>query len=289
MIDLHMHTSASDGIYTLEEVVAQAEEAGLSAIAITDHDTIRSASRIKQSDFSIEVIPGMELSVYDNRLDYIDIHVLGFFIDVESPKLISGLELLERDREDQKRAIVTRLNELGYEITYEDAKRNAKGAVGRPHIARALIEKYPAKFRTVPEVFDKLLDQGKPAFLNRTAFFRLDDAINLIHSAGGLAFLAHPNVYKYDVTKLLRDFKDLGGDGIESVYDYARNYAWKGYTEADNRKVQSEFHAIASAMDFLECGGSDFHSPRKGAKLGTLDVPDEFLERMKASLNPDKR
>ncbi len=223
MIDLHTHTNASDGILSLEELVKQAEKAGLHAIAITDHDTIQNARRVNELKTGIEVIAGIEVSVYDNKLDYIDLHVLGVFLNPESSELISTLECLEKEREDQKKAIVAKLNELGYEVAYEEARKKAKGAVGRPHIAKVLIEKYPKQFSTIPEVFEKLLDQGKPAFLSRTAFFGLEDAIKLIHEAGGLAFLAHPAVYKYGRDKLLKDFKKLGGDGMETIYDYARN------------------------------------------------------------------
>ena len=146
MIDLHLHTQASDGTLSLEELVQKAEKAGLSAIAITDHDTVGSAAGIGQIQSLIELIPGIEISVYDNKLDYIDIHVLGLFIDPQDPTLHSTLGRLESEREEQKMAIVGKLNELGYMITYEDAKKHARGSIGRPHIARALMEKYPEEF-----------------------------------------------------------------------------------------------------------------------------------------------
>lgn len=289
MIDLHTHTKASDGILSLEELVKEAENAGLKAIAITDHDTVQNARRIKDISTSIEAIPGIEISVYDNKLDYIDLHVLGLFIDPENPKLLSVLERLEKEREDQKKAIVSKLNELGYEITYGEARKKAAGAVGRPHIAKVLMERYPKQFPSISGVFEKLLDQGKPAFLSRTAFFCLDDAIGLIHEAGGLAILAHPAVYEYNLKKLLGDFKRLGGDGIETVYDYARNYERRGYKEENNAGISKKLHQLAEEMGFLESGGSDSHGPNKGAKLGHLDVPDEFLHRLKAVLKQGRK
>jgi predicted metal-dependent phosphoesterase TrpH len=289
MIDLHTHTRASDGVLSVEDLIAEAEKAGLNALAITDHDTVKAAKIIKDINTSMEVIPGIEISVYDNRLDYIDLHVLGLFIDPENPKLLSTLERLEKEREDQKKAIVSRLNELDYAITYGEVKKKAKGSVGRPHIAMALMEKYPEQFHSISEVFEKLLDQGKPAFRSRTAFFCLDDAIELIHEAGGLAMLAHPAVYKYNLEKLLDDFKRLGGDGIETVYDYARNYGKKGYKEEDNKRISKELHQLAEKVGFLESGGSDFHGPNKGARLGHLDVPDEFLYRLKTALKQSRK
>lgn len=286
MIDLHTHTKASDGILSTEDLIREAENAGLRAIAITDHDTVEAVRRIKDIKTPIEVIPGIEISVYDNKLDYIDLHVLGLFIDPENPKLLSTIERIEKEREDQKKAIVSKLNELGYGITYEEARKKAEGSVGRPHIAMVLMERYPEQFRSISEAFEKLLDQGKPAFLSRTAFYCLDDAISLIHEAGGLAILAHPPVYPYDLEKLLENFKNLGGNGIETVYDYARNYGRRGYKEEDNARINKELHQLAERMGFLESGGSDFHGPNKGAKLGALDVPDVFLERMKAARKP---
>lgn len=289
MIDLHTHTKASDGALSLEELIAEAEKAGLSAVAITDHDTVQAARKIKDIKTSMEAIPGIEISVYDNKLDYIDLHVLGLFIDPENPKLLSTLERLEKEREDQKKAIVSKLNELGYGITYEEVKKKAEGAVGRPHIAMVLMEKYPEQFRSISGVFEKLLEQGKPAFSSRTAFFCLDDAIQLIHEAKGLAILAHPAVYKYDLERLLKDFKRLGGDGIETVYDYARNYERNGYKEEDNKRISEELHRQAERVGFLESGGSDFHGPNKGARLGQLDVPDEFLPKLKTGLKHGRK
>jgi predicted metal-dependent phosphoesterase TrpH len=285
MIDLHIHTTASDGTLPLENLVKAAEKVGLSAIAITDHDTLQSASKIKDLKTEIDVIPGIEFSVYDNKLDYIDLHVLGLFIDPQNPKLLSKLKTLEIERENQKREIVEKLNELSYDITYEDARKFATGSLGRPHIARALMEKYPEEFHSIGECFDKLLEQGKPAFKSRNAFFCLDECIDIIHGAGGIAILAHPGFYKYDQTKILDDFKKLGGDGIETIYDYVSNSVFRGFDEEDNPKLRVQFQQAAKDFGFLESGGSDFHGPNKGSKLGVLDVPDDFLISMKQHIS----
>jgi predicted metal-dependent phosphoesterase TrpH len=288
MIDLHLHTTASDGIYSLEQIVKKAEDANLSAIAITDHDTIKSAERIHALNSSIEVIPGIELSVYDNALGYMDLHVIGLFLDVKSPKLLATLSRLSQERDDQKKAIISKLNQLGYEIKFEDAKKFSKASLGRPHIAKALIEKYPNEFQNIPQVFEKLLDAGKPAFQERSNSFSLEDAINVIHAASGKAILAHPFLFteirssKYDLEKLLNDFKKLGGDGIESVYDYATNYQHYKYTSKDNERTYKILHAFAKQLDLLESGGSDYHAPGKGPEPGTFGPPDEFLQRLKS-------
>jgi predicted metal-dependent phosphoesterase TrpH len=290
MIDLHTHTDASDGSLSLEELVRLAEQAGLKALAVTDHDTIQNARRLGSISSPLELIPGIEVSVYDDRLDYIDLHVIGLFIDPEDPKLLTTLKKLEMDREAQKRAIISKLNELGYDITYDDARRHAHGSVGRPHIARALMERYPEEFGSITEAFAKLLSEGRPAFLSRTAFFGLDDAIRMIHWAGGIAILAHPILYcqirptRYGLRKLLSDFKGLGGDGIETYYDYSSNYGHEGYTEEDNERLRVKLSLLASEMGLLGSGGSDFHGPNKGARLGAFPVPDRLLEEIKGHL-----
>jgi len=282
MIDLHLHTDASDGAFSLQELVRKAEAAGLSAIAITDHDTVKSAKQIKKLKAEIEVIPGIEISVYDDKRDYIDIHVLGLFIDPQDARLLKTLDRLKKEREDQKQAIVEKLNELGYTISYGDAKKHARGSLGRPHIAQALMEKYPDEFPTMPEVFNKLLDQGKPAYKPRKDFFCLNEAINLIHGARGLAILAHPVIYKYDLEKLLTDFKGLGGDGIESYYDYSGNY---DFDKEQNQTIAKKLHSLAKRFGFLESGGSDFHNAEWGILLGKLDVPDAILMIMKEHIS----
>ncbi len=288
MIDLHLHTTASDGIYSLEQIVKKAEDANLSAIAITDHDTIKSAERIHTINSSIEVIPGIELSVYDNILGYMDLHVVGLFLDTKSPKLLETLSRLSQERDGQKKAIISKLNQLGYEITFEDAKKFAKASLGRPHIAKALIEKYPDEFKSIPQVFDELLDAGQPAFVERSNFFSLEEAINVIHTASGKAILAHPFVFteiracKYDLEKLLRDFKRLGGDGVESVYDYVTNYPYYNYTKQDNERTYEILHGFAQKLNLLESGGSDYHAPGKGPEPGTFGPPDEFLQMLKS-------
>jgi predicted metal-dependent phosphoesterase TrpH len=278
MIDLHTHTNASDGSYSLEELLRMAERAGLSAMAVTDHDTVENARKLSGMRSPVELIAGIEISVYDNNLGYIDLHVLGLFIDPENKSLLSTLERLERDRDEQKRSIIEELGRMGYDISYEEAKAKAAGSFGRPHIAKVLMEKYPEEFPAMASVFEKLLDQGKPAFRARKSFFCLDEAINLIHSAGGLAILAHPKVYRYDLEKLLADFKRLGGDGIETFYDYHSN----GYNKLANRLIGEEMRILAKKFAFLESGGSDFHSEAKGAPLG-YNVPDAVLSEMKAA------
>jgi hypothetical protein len=284
MLDLHTHTTASDGSLSLEELVKAAKKAGLKAIAVTDHDNIRSTKRITaRTGTGIEVIPGVELTVYDYPLGYLDIHVLGLFINPKNRALNSKLAKLEKEREEQKKATVARLAELGYKITFAEVKKKAKGAVGRPHIAMVLAEKYPAEFRSVGEVFAKLLGRGKPAYLERRTGFSLRQAISLIHDAGGLAILAHPLIYPYELEKLAGDFRRLGGDGMETHYDYLANQPEAKRTEAENAGLITKGSSLAKKLGLLESGGSDFHGVNKGQVLGGFGAPDTFLAPLKAA------
>jgi len=283
MIDLHAHTTASDGSLGFEELIAEAKRAGLKALAITDHDNVQSARRIRGKE-PLEIIPGIELSVFDHALGYEDVHVIGLFIDPDNAALNSKLNSL--GREEQKKATVAKLNELGYHITYEEVKAKSQGVVGRPHIAMVLMEKYPSEFPKMVDVFNKLLGRGKPACIGRESGFGLGEAIRLIHSAGGLAILCHPFIYPYDPEKLVKEFKSLGGNGIEVYYDYVANRPGVPITIEENDSLKGKAAALAGKYGLLESGGSDFHGKGKRGhqQLGIFTAPDAVLERMKAAL-----
>ncbi len=282
MIDLHAHTTASDGSLTFEELVAEAARGGLRALAITDHDNVQSARRITGRE-PLEVIPGIELSVFDHALGYEDVHVIGLFIDPENETLSSKLDSL--GRVEQKKATVAKLNELGYKITFDEVKAKSQGVVGRPHIAMALMEKYPQEFPKMVDVFNKLLGRGRPACIGRESGFGLGEAISLIHAAGGLAILCHPFIYPYDPEKLAREFKALGGDGIEVYYDYAANRPSVPTTGEENARLVSRAKAIAAGLGLLESGGSDFHGKGKRGyqRLGLFGAPDGVLDALRAA------
>ncbi|VVC03812.1 DNA polymerase III PolC-type [Candidatus Bilamarchaeum dharawalense] len=285
MIDLHTHTNASDGSLTLEQLVEHAKSVGLKAIAITDHDCVLSAAKIPKTKSKFEVIPGVELSIYDHQLGYLDIHLIGLYINPKNPGLVKRLDQLQKEREAQKKATVAKLNELGYKITFDEVKKKADGSVGRPHIAKVLLEKYPNDFSSISDVFSKLLGRGKKAYLDRDIGFSLKEAIELVHGAGGLAFLAHPFLYPYDSKKLVSDFKKLGGDGLETFYDYITNRSEVKLTEKENIAMIVQAEHLAMDFDLLECGGSDFHGQSKGQQLGIFCAPDEVLGLIKEAIS----
>ncbi len=270
MIDLHTHTTSSDGIFTFEDLVQEAHSRKLNAIAITDHDTLESAKKITCSE-PLRVIPGIEISIFDDYYNYMDVHMLGLFIDPNSKRLVQKLDELKIQRLSQKKEMISLLNEQGYEVTLEDVLEFASGTVGRPHIGKALMKIYPKEFPTLQSTFDRLIGNGKPAYLPRKDHFRLKDAISLVHAAGGLSFLAHPFLNKCDIKQLVFDFKEEGGDGIESYYDYSFYFPGPPMIPKGRR--------MARDFELLECGGSDFHGT-KGPWLGEFDVPDELLENI---------
>jgi predicted metal-dependent phosphoesterase TrpH len=282
MIDLHMHTTASDGSLSLEQLVAEAKRAGLKAIAITDHDNVQSARKITGKE-PLEVIPGIELSTYDSQLGYEDVHIIGLFINPKNKALNKKIDSL--GREEQKKATINLLQDMGYDISFEEVKAKAQGVVGRPHIAMVLVEKYPKEFPAMVDAFKKLLGRGKPAYIAREAGFGVGEAIDIIHAAGGLSFLCHPFIYPYDAKTLVSDFNRLGGDGLEVYYDYVANRPEVPITYADNNKLIAQAQSMAKEHGLLATGGSDFHGRGKRGhqKLGIFSAPDDVLERIKAA------
>ncbi len=280
MIDLHAHTSASDGTLTLEELVAEARRVKLKAIAVTDHDTIRSAIRIRAARALPRMIPGVELTVFDEKLGYEDVHVLGLFIDPKERRLAMKLDSLGRAREKQKKDTVAVLRELGYSITFKEVKAEAAGSVGRPHIARVLMRNHPGEFPTIRSVFGKLLARGKKAYVGRESGFSLKEAVSLIRGAGGLSFVAHPLLYPYDSEELLADFREAGGSGVEAYYDYIHNRPETKMTKRENGRIIARYLGLAQDLGLLVCGGSDFHGANKGQKLGGFGAPDSLLSAL---------
>jgi len=289
MIDLHTHTKASDGSLTTTQLIEKATALGLKTIAITDHDTVSGLIGLPKKTKPLEVIPGIELSVFDKKLGYMDIHVLGLYINPRSRVLRTKLAILMQERENQKKATIIKLNELGYKITFEEVKAKASGSVARPHVAKVLLEKYPEKFCSVSDIFTKLLNRGNYAYVDREAGFGLDEAVNLIHDAGGLAFLAHPFMYSYDSRKLVAAFKQCGGDGLETFYDYISNRPEVKISDQENIAMIAQAEHLALEFDLLECGGSDFHGNNKGHHFGTFFAPHEILDTIKEVMKKTKK
>ena len=279
MIDLHIHTTASDGDFSSKEIIDKALELGLKAIAITDHDTIDGIQ--EAIDYAegkdIEIIPGVEIKCEEKSLNLPEVHILGLFIDSENKKLNNHLELMEKSAINQKQKMVENLNKLGYKINFEEVKKLSNKVIGRLHIAKVLLKDNPDKFSDINDVFRKVLDEDKPGYVAR----HLPDmktVIEIIKQANGLVFLAHPGIYGREKSlKLIKLFKEAEGRGLESYYYYKGTM---DITDEKQEEMINLYKKIIKDENFLETGGSDFHRESRGP-LGSVNVPDSILENLK--------
>ncbi|MEY4528939.1 MAG: Phosphoesterase [Nitrospirota bacterium] len=273
-IDLHLHTTHSDGSQTPAEVVTLAHEAGVSALAITDHDITTGLPEAMATGqtLGIEIIPGIEIS---SRHGESELHVLGYFLKWEDAQLNERLTALRESRHRRNPKIVALLQAAGIDITYDEVRAVAgSDSVGRPHIARVLMDKKVVT--SAKEAFDRFLAEGKPAYVPRDLPSPAD-AIRWIREAGGLAVLAHPTWVKTvegTLTDLARQLKEQGLDGVEVHYST--------HTPRQTR----EYLSLAKQLGLLVTGGSDFHGLTKpdievGTGKGSLHVPDHLLPKLK--------
>jgi predicted metal-dependent phosphoesterase TrpH len=273
-IDLHLHTTCSDGSLPPSEVLALAHKAGVTALAITDHDIVEGIPEATTAgeQLGIEVIPGIEIS---SRLEDAEIHILGYFLDWKDQELAGRLAELRAGRHRRNPLMVQKLNELGLEITYDEVKALAGGgSVGRPHIARVLMEKGYVK--SSKEAFDRYLADGKPAHVRRDLPGPAE-AIGWIKAAKGVPVLAHPTWVKMNEQGLLtfcEGLKEAGLRGIEVHYS------------THTGSQTSTYLNIAKRLGLLVTGGSDFHGITKpeievGIGRGGLKVSPNLLDPLR--------
>lgn len=273
-LDLHLHTTHSDGSLPPAAVLALAHKAGVTALAITDHDITTGIPEAVQAGASlgIEVIPGVEIS---SRFGESELHILGYFLDWQDPAFNARLAGLRASRHSRNPQIIERLRAMGHDITYDEVRELAgTESVGRPHIARVLMNKGYVK--SAKEAFDRFLAQGKPAYVPR----ELPDpagAMAWIRAAKGVPVLAHPLWAKQNgegLFALCGRLKTEGLGGMEVHYS------------THNPKQTAELLDIAKRLDLLVTGGSDFHGLTKpdievGVGRGGLTVPVKLLEPLK--------
>lgn len=268
--DLHLHSIFSDGVLTPEQLFQKASDAGLSAISITDHDTIAgcaAAEKIKDN-YDVEFVPGVELSCYEGKYE---IHVLGFFIDIENKSLLKHLAEFQSYRLKRAEKIIQKLKSLNIHITMDDVLKQAAGApIARPHIATVLYDKHYTS--SIKEAFVRFLADGCPAYEPKSNF-PIDKTIRLINQSGGLAILAHPA--KIIPNEIIYKMIDIGLDGIESTHPMHDHSTTKYY------------HNIASQYWLIETGGSDYHGQRgfDDTNFGKFCVSYSVISSMKHILN----
>ncbi|MEO7368612.1 MAG: PHP domain-containing protein [Gemmatimonadaceae bacterium] len=260
-VDLHMHSTASDGALAPADVVAAAHNAKLAAIALTDHDTLDGIpeATAAANAVGIRVVPGVELSAHDGARE---IHVLALHVSNPAPLEIR-LASFRRSRETRAQRIVDRLNEIGVPIEIESVMAEAAGgAVGRPHVARALIK--TGKVRDSREAFDRYLGAGKSAFVEKERL-EIREAIAITHDAGAIAVWAHPG--PEGRRERLEPLVEMGLDGIEVRHP--------GHNSEDTLRLA----ALADFFGILYSGGSDWHGAPSGMRtVGGMHVPHSWLD-----------
>ncbi len=266
-VDLHIHSTASDGNYNPEEIVNKAAGLGLEVIALTDHDTvdgIPAALEAANNYPGLKLIPGVEIST---DLPEGEAHILGYFIDYTSRELGSALERFRNSRQGRARGMVEKLGALGIDIDWSRVQEIAgEGSIGRPHIAQAMLEKeYIATFE---EAFDKYIGHGGPAYVEREKMTP-EEAVKLILSSRGLPVLAHPFTVPEPEDMVIK-LKAVGLVGIEAYY--------KDNTEEQTKATLE----LAGKYGLIATGGTDFHGIGNSGEvmLGGVEVPMEAVERL---------
>ncbi|HLC74854.1 MAG TPA: PHP domain-containing protein [Candidatus Nanoarchaeia archaeon] len=291
MIDLQSHTYMSDGEQSPEELVDDAISRGLKALAITDHDVVDGVQRAidHAKNKPIELVPGIEIRCYEPERGFKEIDVLGLLINLKHPEMIKLCEKGKQERISQKRKMIAQLQKMGYNITFDEVAATVKGAFGRPHIAKFLLKKYPDRFFSIQDVFDKCIGFGKPAYVPRDENLPMREAVRVIHASGGIAILAHPRAYeKEESLHLIKRFQEAGGDGIETYYPYHLVFPQLRLDEAGNNKLIQFYKDVAKKNGLLESGGCDHHGAKRNT-LAALKIPMEILDRLKAAVRLNKR
>lgn len=263
--DLHVHTTASDGTDTPQQLVARAAQLGLGAVAITDHDTVEGIEPALRAarDYGIQVVPGIELGT---EISGREVHLLGYFIDYRQPYFLEQLADFQQRRLIRVRKMARKLNELGFPVTMDRVLEIAGGgAVGRPHLARALMEL--GAVNSVEEAFEKWLGQGRPAYVPRFKYTPRE-GVRLLRCAGGVPVFAHPVLAGMD--ELIPALVQEGLLGLE-VY----------YPAHDAGDVQ-RYLGYCRRYNLLPTGGSDYHGAlhRENNELGSAGVDMQVLRTM---------
>ena len=274
-VDLHCHTTASDGTYTPTELILAAKSIGLAAVAITDHDTVAGHEEALQAgrENKIDVVPGIEFSTSSGGT----VHILGYYVDHNSDTLVNATNWIVHERDDRNERICELMRADGLKVEYEEMKAQYGEVIGRPHFAVMLVKLGVAT--DVQDAFRRYMNKGEKYFLRRR-FLPLIQTISVIRQSGGIPVLAHPFQYKRDdegLRDLIRECVDLGLQGMECYYS--------GYTPEQQQYLAD----LANAFGLLKTGGSDFHGANKshirlGTGInGTLSVPYSLYVQLRTT------
>ena len=271
-IDLHIHSTASDGTCTPAEIAALAARQGLAAVALTDHDTVLGYPELAEAAASLglETVPGIEISTKYGGA----VHILGYYIDPHSPELEPVLNWVVRDRDERNEKMCALMAADGLPVSYAEMKRRFGEVIGRPHFADILVELGLAS--SVRDAFDRYVEKGQKYYLPRN-FLSIERSIEIIREAGGVPVLAHPFQYKLDdggLRELIEHCMESGLQGMECRYS--------GYSVEQSKYLGR----LAEEYGLIKTGGSDFHGDNKkhisiGTGTGGLDVPYKYLEKLR--------
>jgi predicted metal-dependent phosphoesterase TrpH len=281
-IDLHTHSTASDGTYTPTELIRYAKTKGLRALALTDHDCVDGLEEAVTAGkrAGVEVIPGVEISA---EFPYGTMHIVGLFVNRTHPTLLQKLSGLQEARRLRNPKIVERLQALGLDIRYDEVvAASGGGQVGRPHFARVLMQKGYVK--SIEEAFERYLKKGAPGYVEKARLLP-EESISLIHLAGGVAVLAHPFTLRIPDGELRPLFDRLvkaGLDGVEVQYS------------KHTPDQTALYGGLAKQFGIVAAGGSDFHGANKptidlGVGMGDLHIPYSVLEALQKRVNKTVR
>ncbi len=262
--ELHTHSTCSDGQFAPAEVARQVHEAGARWWSLTDHDTCDgvAVAAAEAARLGIRFMSGIEVSAQHLR----SVHVLGYGVDPQHEGLVTFMRSRVDDRHARMDAMVRKLNSIGVQVTMAEVMRHAgRSSPARPHLARALIE--CGYVNTMEEAFSRLIGEGKPGYVD-SPWPTVEQAIEIIHDAGGVAVLAHPGQYEQD--EMIGAWVDAGLDGIEVIHP------------RHDAEARWRYERAAERYHLLRTGGSDFHGPLVAAerRLGEARVPREWLDAL---------
>ena len=274
-IDLHTHSLCSDGAQTPADVVRTAYDAGLAAIALSDHDCITGVQEAMDTGkaLGVEVIPAVELSAQSDT----ELHILGYFVDIHNKKLQDAMAYALQVRNERQVEVCQKLNEQGFQITMDELKAEAGGndVLCRAHFAQIMVRKGYAE--SVKDAFSRYLSVGCYAYSNRQALTG-PEAVSLIREAGGIAVAAHLHLIKLPDDKLREYLKELIPYGLDGVEGYYTDYT---------PDMEQRYRAMAKELGLVISGGTDYHGANKphiaiGKGKGNLEIPYSVLEGLKA-------
>jgi predicted metal-dependent phosphoesterase TrpH len=264
-VDLHLHSTASDGRFSPAELVRKAVDEGLTVISLTDHDTVDGvapALEAARAFAQLRLIPGIEIST---DISGGEVHILGYFIDHFDGSLQAALEQMRNSRWERARRMVTRLEELGCPLEWERVQEIAgSGVIGRPHIAQAMLER--GHIESFKEAFTKYIGRDGPAYVEREKVTPAG-AVELVIQAKGLPVLAHPLTVS-EPEQMATELKAVGLVGIEAYY--------AGYNAEDIERLVS----MADRHNLITTGGTDYHGLDADTSIGGVDIPEESLKNL---------